>query len=99
LRDLVFGDIAVKRILISSLIGFVVIASLWSFAWYGAKHQDHELLSVIAYVVAGIIDLPVIAIYGVGGGGGPPLVSIAIYLAEAGIISAFVYIILFVRKG
>jgi hypothetical protein len=88
----------VKRILISYFIGFVVIASLWSFAMYGARHQDHEILSDIAYVIAGIMDIPVMALYGVDGRGAPALVSIAIYLAEAGVISLFIYLIFFARK-
>jgi hypothetical protein len=87
-----------KRILISYVIGLVVIASLWSFAMYGAMHQDRETLSNIAYVVAWIIDMPVIALYGIDGGGAPLLISIAIYLAEAGIISLFVYLIFFAHK-
>jgi hypothetical protein len=64
---------------------------------YGARHQDHETLSSIAYVVAWIIDTPVIALYGTDGRGAPLLISIVIYLAEAGIISLFVYLILFAR--
>ena len=66
---------------------------------YGATHQNKEVLSHIAYVIAGVIDLPVLLLYGVDSSHQPPiLVSIAIYLAEAGIISLFVYIILFTRK-
>lgn len=89
-----------KRILISYIIGFTIIVSLWSFAWYGANHQDHEVLSDIAYIVAAIIDLPIMAIYGADGSARPSvLVSIAIYLCEAGIISLPVYLILFARRG
>jgi hypothetical protein len=65
---------------------------------WGARHQDREALSLIAYVVALIIDIPVIALYGTGGRGAPLLISIIIYLAEAGIISLFVYLILFAYK-
>ena len=65
---------------------------------YGAKHQDHESLSDIAYVVAGIIDMPVMAFYGFDGRGAPLLISLAIYLAEAGIVSLPVYLIFFARK-
>lgn len=65
---------------------------------YGAMRQDRETLSNIAYVVAWIIDMPILALYGIGGGGAPLLISIAIYLAEAGIISLFVYLIFFAHK-
>ena len=87
-----------KRILTSYFIGFLIIASLWLFAMYGATHQDNEVLSDIAYVIAGIIDLPVMAFYGTDGGGAPALVSIAIYLTEAGILGLFVYLIFFSYK-
>ena len=87
-----------KGILKSYLIGFLIIASLWSFAMYGATHQDNETLAVIAYVVAGIIDLPVMLFYGIDGRGAPLLISIAIYLTEAGIIALFVYLIFYARK-
>jgi len=86
-----------RRWLISYAIGFLIIASLWGFAMYGAMHQE-GVFGDIAYVVAGIIDLPVMALYGVDGRGAPVLISIVIYLAEAGIISLFVYLILFARK-
>jgi hypothetical protein len=86
-----------KRILVSYFIGFAVIAFLWSFAMYGARHQERETLSNIAYVIAGIIDIPVMALYGMDGRGAPLLISIAIYLAEAGILSLFVYLIFFAR--
>jgi hypothetical protein len=49
-------------------------------------------------VVAGIIDLPVIALYGADGGGAPVPVSIAIYLAEAGVLALLVYLIFFANK-
>jgi hypothetical protein len=87
-----------KRFLLSYSIGFLIIASLWGFAMYGATHQDHEVLSVIAYVIAGIIDLPVIALYGADGGGAPVLVSIAVYLSEAGILALLIYLIFFANK-
>jgi hypothetical protein len=87
-----------KGFLISYLVGFLVIASLWGFAMYGATHQD-SIFGDAAYVVAGIIDLPVMLLYGVDGSRQPPIiVSIAIYLIEAGVLSLFVYLIFFSRR-
>ena len=87
-----------KRFLISYLIGFLIIASLWSFAMYGAMHQNHETLAVVAYVIAGIIDFPVMALYGFDGRGAPIPVSVVIYLLEAGILSLPIYLFLSGRK-
>ena len=88
-----------KRFLISYFIGFLIIASLWGFAMYGATHQDNETLAVIAYVIAGIIDIPVMIFYGADGSHQPPaLVSIAIYLTEAGVLALLVYLIFFANK-
>lgn len=87
-----------KRALISYAIGFLIIASLWGFAMYGAMHQDNETLAVPAYVIAGIIDFPIMALYGFDGVGAPAPVCIAIYLAEAGVLALLIYLIFFANK-
>jgi hypothetical protein len=87
-----------KGLLKSYAIGFLIIASLWGFAMYGATHQDDERLSDAAYVVAGIIDLPVMALYGIDGRGAPIPVSIALYLIEAGVLALPIYLIFFSWK-
>jgi hypothetical protein len=69
------------------------------FAMFGAMHQDYEVLSVIAFIVAGIIDFPIIILYGADPNPTPPVfVSIAIYLLEAGVISFFIYVVRVTRK-
>ena len=87
-----------KKLLLSYAIGFLIIVSLWSFAMYGAMHQEHEVLADIAYVIAGIIDLPIMALYGADGRGASVPVSIAIYLGEAGILALFIYAFFFAHK-
>ena len=88
-----------KQLLQSFAIGVLTIASLWGIAMFGAEHQDKAFLGTVGYVIAGIIDLPVIYLYGADPRVPPSLlVSIAIYLAEAIIVGLFVYLIFFARK-
>ena len=89
-----------SRLLKSYIIGFLIIASLRGFAWFGATHQDMDKLSDAAYVVAGIIDLPVMALYGMDPQGEPhPVAIVIIYLLEACIPALLVYLIFFSRKN
>ncbi len=87
-----------RKLLKSYAIGFLIIVCLWGFAWYGATHQDQERLSDVAYVIAGIIDLPVMVLYGADGRCAPIPVGIAIYLIEAGILALPIYLIFFSWK-
>ena len=85
-------------VLLSLAIGILVIVLLWCIAMFGAMHQE-GVFGTIGYVIAGIIDLPVIYLYGADPRTPPsPLVSIAIYLSEALIVGLFVYLIFFARK-
>lgn len=79
--------------------GILIIASLWLIAMFGAAHQDNALLGGIGYVAAGLIDMPVIFLYGADGSHHPSaLISMTIYLSEAVIIAPLVYLIFFARK-
>lgn len=87
-----------KQLLQSFGIGVLTILSLWLIAMFGATHQE-GIFGTIGYVIAGIIDFPVILLYAAGGSNLPPLlVSIAIYLLEAIVVGLLVYLIFFARK-
>ena len=90
-----------KRLLKSFIIGFATILFLYLVAAFGAAHQDIPVVGGLGYVAAGLIDMPIIYMYGADGGQQPSLlVVIAVYLSEAIIVSVFLYLIFLVRdKG
>ena len=89
-----------RRLLQSFAIGLLTVASLYLVGMFGAAHQDNTLLGTIGYVAAGLIDSPIIMLYGADGSHQPSaLVSVVIYLAEAIFIALFAYLALSTRKG
>lgn len=88
-----------KRLLQSFAIGVLTIACLYLVAMFGAAHQDTPVIGGAGYIAAGLIDSPMIMLYGADPvQPPPPLVSIAIYFAEAIFIALFAYLALSARK-